>query len=149
MGLRQSRRIRRSIQGSTIKRFHTTAPCMCKECLFPKHSHLLPWVTLSCFYKQQRTKRSHPHFSDGKNTPSEKVMHLLQSHSVRQGHGCEQNRLINSASPKFLLEHTASPKQGQGVDLISARLDFRIVRYLAYKWVTLWSTLVVQKKKNS
>lgn len=42
--------------------------------------------------------------------PPEKVMYPVQSHSVRPGRSCEQNRVLKSASPKFLLQDTLHPQ---------------------------------------
>ena len=116
-------------------RVPTTTSCIWKENCFPNHSHLLPWVTLACFSKWLRKKSHILIFQMDKiSPPQKKVMYLDQSPLVRQGHVYEQHHIIKSASPSFLLqEHTASLRQGQGVDLISARLDFRIILYLAYK----------------
>lgn len=127
-----------------LKRLHTTSPSLWKELLLPKHSHLLPGATAACFCEWPRTKRSHPHFLDGKNMPSGKgnIPCLKSCTEARTGlwaepHYQERQPEVGSTGVEWRCLQAppgrVPPRQGQGVDLISAGLDFRVVLCLAYK----------------
>lgn len=97
-------------------------------------------------FQMEKKICSHPPPS----TPK-KGMYFVQSHPVRQGYWWEQDQI--RVPPKVpLQEHTASPKQGQSIDLKFSYMGlskYRITLYLAYEGATPWPTLIIRKRNPS